>query len=217
MKATNFIMIGTAIAAIGGAIWAFTSNLPVCLAGGMGDMKMGPMPRHMAMGGVLIGYRQAQKIVNAADREGKVSGSKKHPVVVFHGKQIHIRMIAVEPGAPDQTFEIHKLVDPAISVKGGAKIDLTLLNMDYGPGMMHGVVIGKIKPPFHMVISLPVKHQLVSLPMIMPRSRKSLRKSLYYAESTHFKAPEKPGIYYYLCQMPMHAKQGMYGKFIVRR
>ncbi|GEM_PF-2120751 len=217
MKYGNFMIMVTAAAALGGAVWAFASNPPACLAGGMDGMKMGPMPQHLAMGGVLIGYRQAQKIVKVANREGKVGGSKKHPLVVFHGKRVHIRMIAVEPGASDQTFEIHKRVDPAISVKAGATIDLTLLNMDYGLGMIHGVVIGKIKPPFPMVIILPVKHQLVSLPMMMPRSRKSIHKSSYYAESARFKAPKTPGVYYYFCQMPMHAKQGMYGKFMVRK
>ncbi len=217
MKYANFIITGFAVTALGGALWAFAASPPSCLASGMGGMKMGPMPKHMVMGGTLIGFRQAHKIVKAANREGKVSGSKKHPLVVFHGKRVHIRMIAVEPGAPDQTFEIHKRVDPAISVKAGAKIDLTLLNMDYGPGMMHGVVIGKIKPPFPMVIGLPVKHQLVSLPMMMPRSRKSIHQSSFYVESTHFRAPKTPGVYYYFCQMPMHAQQGMYGRFIVRR
>jgi rusticyanin len=150
-------------------------------------------------------------------KERFAAAKKKYPVVVFSGKKVHLRLIAVEPGAPDQTFEIHKLVDPAVSVKAGARIKITLLNMDFGPGMMHGVVIGKIKPPFPMMVNLPVRHQLLELPMMLPRTRKAISKGSYYSESRRFRAPDRPGVYYYFCQMPMHAMQGMYGKFIVRK
>ncbi|EQD41829.1 rusticyaninB1, partial [mine drainage metagenome] len=139
----------------------------------------------------------------------------KHKTIRFLGHNIHIVMVAVEPGSSDQTFEIHKLVDPEVEVSAGAKITLTLLNMDYGASMIHGVVIGQATPPYKAVVPVPVTGQIAEIPLTMPRTSQSVRKSKYFVDTTTFNAPQKPGYYYYFCQMPGHAKTGMYGKFVV--
>ena len=183
----------------------------------MGNMKMGPMPAHIQPAGRLVSSQVAMRIIASADRDGKVVRHGRRKILMFKGKVAKISFIAVQPGFPDQTFELHKLVDPTITVHAGARVKVLLLNMDYGPGMYHGLVIGKAAPPYHMMVAVPVKHQLMLMPLIAPRSAKSIRRSKYFVERTSFTAPNAPGVYYYLCQMPMHAKVGMYGKFIVRK
>lgn len=183
----------------------------------MGNMKMGPMPAHIQPAGRLVSSQVAMRIIASADREGKVVRHGRRKTLMFKGKLAKISFIAVQPGFPDQTFELHKLVDPTITVHAGARVKVLLLNMDYGPGMYHGLVIGKTAPPYHMMVAIPVKHQLMLMPLIAPRSAKSIRRAKYYVEQTSFTAPHAPGVYYYICQMPMHAKAGMYGKFIVRK
>ncbi len=213
-RAAWVLFIGGGIA-LGANLFAAPQPLPRSSMGSMGGMKMGPIPGHLPSAGKLVNYHSARRFVAAANREGTVATHGKDPLLTFEGKAVRINMIAVQPGFPDQTFELHKLVDPAIAIQSGAKVTISLLNMDYGPGMLHGLVIGKARPPYHMVVVLPVKHQLVQMPLILPRLKKSVTKSHYFLERARFTAPKRPGTYYYFCQMPMHAKSGMYGKFII--
>ncbi|MHB1768098.1 MAG: sulfocyanin-like copper-binding protein [Phycisphaerae bacterium] len=183
--------------------------------GNMGGMKMGPMPKHLPKPGKPISYAAAKLLIKYSNSTGMLMGHGKHKSVMFMGHHIHIVMVAVEPGSPDQTFEIHKLVDPEITVPAGAKIVLTVLNMDFGPGKIHGVLIGKAKPPYKTVVAVPVQGQIAEIPLTMPRTAKSIKKSKYFMGTTTLRAPQNPGTYYYLCQMPGHAKAGMFGKFVV--
>lgn len=208
----------TAVAAMGLMIVAGAA--PVTAAGmgnmgGMGDMKMGPMSKPLPKSGKPISYAVAKPLIKYSNSTGMLMGHGKHKSVMFMGHNIHIVMVAVEPGSPAQTFEIHKLVDPEITVPAGAKIVLTVLNMDFGPGKIYGVLIEKAKPPYKTVVPVPMQGQIAEIPLTMPRTAKSLKKSKYFTGTTTFKAPQNPGTYYYLCQMPGHAKAGMYGKFVV--
>ncbi len=205
----------TALALTGGAASGIVLAAGMGNMGGMGGMKMGPMPKHLPKPGKPIHYTVARPLIKYSNSEGMLMGHGKHKSVMFMGHNIHMVMIAVEPGSPDQTFEIHKLVDPKLTVPAGANITLTILNMDYGPGMIHGVIIGKAQPPYKTVVPVPVPGQIAEIPLTMPRTAKSIKKSNYYFGTTTFKAPGTPGTYYYLCQMPGHAKAGMYGKFVV--
>ena len=183
--------------------------------GGMGVMKMGPMPKHLPKPGKPVSYAVAKPLITYSNSTGMLMGRGKRKSVMFMGHNIHIVMIAGEPGSSDETFEIHKLVDPEITVPAGAKVTLTLLNMDFGPGKIHGVLIGKAKPPYKTVVPVPVQGQIAEIPMTMPRTAKSIKKSEYFIGTTTFKAPQNLGTYYYLCQIPGHAKAGMYGTFVV--
>jgi rusticyanin len=204
-----------AVAAIGLVLAA--GALPTIAAGmgNMGGMKMGPMPKHLPKPGKAISYAAARPLIKYSNSAGMLMGYGKHKSVMFMGHNIHVVFLAVEPGSPDQTFEVHNLVDPEITVPRGAKITLTLLNMDYGPGMIHGVIIGKARPPYKTVVGVPVRDQVAEIPLVMPRTEKSVKKSSYYFGTVTFTAPKAAGTYYYLCQMPGHAKSGMYGKWVV--
>lgn len=210
----------TAITALGVTALGVTAGLASGLvfaasAGGPGGMQMGAMPKHLPKPGKPIAYETAQPLIEYSNSAGTRMGRRKHKTIKFLGHNIHIVMVAVEPGSPDQTFEIHKLVDPEVEVSAGAKITLTLLNMDYGASMIHGVVIGQATPPYKTVVPVPVTGQIAEIPLTMPRTAQSVRKSKYFVDTTTFNAPRKSGHYYYFCQMPSHAKTGMYGKFVV--
>jgi rusticyanin len=207
-----------AVAAMG--LMMVAGTMPAMAAGmgnmgGMGGMKMGPLPKHLPRPGKAISYTAAKQLIKYSNSAGMLMGHGKHKSVMFMGHNIHIVMVAVEPGSPDQTFEIRKLIDPEITVPAGAKVTLTLLNMDFGPGMIHGVLIGKAKPPYKTVVPVPVQGQIAEIPLTMPRTAKAIKKSMYFFGTTTFHAPQNPGTYFYLCQMPSHAKSGMYGKFVV--
>lgn len=186
--------------------------VPAMLAVGM---HMGPLPKQMPTPGRPISYSAAKPLIRYSDTSGKGSEHANHRAVLFTGRRIHIVMVAVEPGAPDQSFEVHKFVDPEIVTPAGSRITLTLLNMDYGPGMVHGVVIGATKPPYKTAVPLPVAAQFAEIPLTMPRTLRYPGRSHYFVATRTFVAPRRPGLYYYFCQMPGHAKAGMYGRWVV--
>ncbi|MCK9367202.1 MAG: plastocyanin/azurin family copper-binding protein [Metallibacterium scheffleri] len=204
--------IVTAITALG-VMAGLASGLVFAVGtGGPGSMQMGTMPKHLPKPGKPIAYETARPLIKYSNSAGTRMGRK---TIKFLGHDIRIVMVAVEPGSPDQTFEIHRLVDPEVEVSAGARITLTLLNMDYGASMIHGVVVGHAKPPYKAIVPLPVADQIAEIPLTMPRTLQSVRQSEYFVDTTTFNAPQKPGYYYYFCQMPGHAKTGMYGKFVV--
>lgn len=152
--------------------------------------------------------------------------------VRFSGTRIEIPVIAVEPGKPDTTFEVHGKVNPTLIVPAGAKLRFVLANAD--TGMPHGLDVTLSAPPYGVLPHLPMmagtmmnsksmRRSMMGGAVMMKKSAAATgtvnpkadgRKSLAVKKTGWFTL--KPGTYYYVCPIPGHAKQGMYGKIIVR-
>ena len=128
--------------------------------------------------------------------------------VRFSGARIEIPVIAVEPGKPDTTFEVHGKVNPTIIVPAGAKLRFVLANAD--EEMPHGLDVTLSAPTYSLLPHL--KKNVAVTGTVNPRIYG--KKTLAVKKTGWFTL--KPGIYYYVCPIPGHAKQGMYGKIIVR-
>ncbi len=159
----------------------------------------------------LVSYQAAKKLIKLSEHTGMVMGH----MVMYSGKEVHVVVVANQPGLKDMTFAVHGLVNPELDVPAGAKVSLTLINMDFGGGMAHGVVIGKLAPPYGVSVPSPLPGQIAQIPLLAPRSKQTRSQAKYYVDTVKFTA-KKPGTYYYLCQMPTHAKMfKMYGKFVI--
>ncbi len=152
--------------------------------------------------------------------------------VRFSGTRIEIPVIAVEAGKPDTTFEVHGKVNPTLIVPAGAKLRFVIANAD--AGMPHGLDVTLSAPPYGVLPHLPVmsgammnsksmRQSMMGGAVMMKKSAAATgtvnpkangRKSLAVKKTGWFTL--KPGTYYYVCPIPGHAKQGMYGKIIVR-
>lgn len=132
----------------------------------------------------------------------------------FTGQQITIPVVAVEPGKPDTTFEVHDRVNPTLVVPANTRIQITLVNMD--GGMAHGLDVTRRPPPYKAATSLPVAQpngSVIALTgAVPPHQEDDQRITLKHTD--WFKL--KPGQYYYACPVPGHAHKGMYGKIIAR-
>lgn len=135
--------------------------------------------------------------------------------VTFTGRRVLLAMAAVQPGYPDTTFEVAGLVDPTIVIPAGSTVTLSLVNMDYGRNMDHGVEITAVGPPYPVLGMMGMPGALSGIPVLRPRSANDVHSSHYRASSVTFDAPP-PGVYYYICQYFDHASKGMYGKLVVR-
>lgn len=177
----------------------------------------GMMPSHAvaqgALGKATLPWSQARQTLTASTREGLVHGH----TVSFSGQALTLRIVANAPHHPDMSFEAGGLTNPTVSVAQGSLVTLTLLNMDYGPGMVHGILITTRGPPYPPSPVLHGAQTIARIPALAPRSRRRLSLARYAEASVRFMA-RTPGMYYYVCPTPGHAEGfHMYGRFIVRR
>ena len=184
---------------------------------GMGMMKgsgVADRPACPGWGGGLLSYGQVEAYIRRGMRQGTID-ARSH-TVLFSGTNVTIDLIAMQPGHPDQTFEVAGLTNPTLVVSRGAVVRLSLVNMDYGDTMEHGLILTQVPPPYPYRLRKdkgPILAQI--MPLLPWRSEKAVVQARYATLSTTFVA-RQPGTYWYVCPTPGHAEQGMYGRFIVR-
>ncbi len=162
--------------------------------------------------GSRLSWRRGQAVLRDSERAGVHHG---HGALIFRGKQVAIAIVARAPHHPDMSFETGGLTNPTLCVPQGTQVTLEVMNMDYGPGMAHGLVITSAKPPYPVRLRRHLPHVLADIPALPPRSRARLQTARYAEQTVRFIAG-RPGTYYYICPVPGHALAfRMYGRFIV--
>ena len=190
---------------------------PVSFAKTLGTVKKPPMPMAMADGEMhvvapTIPWAQAKTAWQSSRKTGERHGSD---AVMFPGKKVVITVVANAPRHPDMSFEAGGLTNPTLCVSQGAHVTLRLINMDYGPGMAHGLVITSASPPYPLQIGRHPPTMLARIGALAPRSSIHLRDAHYAKATVHFVA-RRAGTYYYVCPIPGHALAfHMYGRLIV--
>ena len=112
-------------------------------------------------------------------------------------------VIYASPSDHDMAFLIQGLVNPAVHIASGARVSLTVVNLD--PEMYHNWALSLRGPPFG---AMPMMGSEMRMAMLSPASTQG-----YWSQSASFTA--EPGSYWYLCTYPGHASSGMYGSLIV--
>lgn len=169
-------------------------------------------PGYAARAPRSLGWDAAQAMIQASAAGASVD--RESDTVTFTGTRVTLDVIAVQPDDPDTTFEIAGLVNPTVRVRRGALVDVELVNMDYGKDMPHGLVITRVPPPYGAMPMPMMAGGLGGIPPLPARSSQDLQAARYAAGRMIFRATT-PGTYYYLCQVPGHARDGMAGKLIV--
>jgi rusticyanin len=125
--------------------------------------------------------------------------------VVFGTTAVHLVVEASPPSGTDMTFRIAGLTDPTVEVPAGAVVTVQLINADSDTA--HGFEVSTAQPPFDDIprAGLAFPGAIVVVP---------LQQGGYATGDTTFTAGT-PGSYHYLCPIPGHAQQGMYGVFTV--
>lgn len=177
-------------------------------------MRATPSADHPApVAGSRISWARGRAVLRDSKRAGVRHGRR---VLMFRGKRVAIALVAHAPSHPDMSFETGGLTNPTVCVSQGAQVTLEVLNMDYGPGMAHGLVITSAKPPYPAQLGRHLPHVLADIPALPPRSSARLQKARYAEKTVRFVAG-RAGTYYYVCPVPGHALAfGMYGRFVVR-
>lgn len=144
------------------------------------------------------------------EEEGVVVVHKTNSVM-YNGGSADIVALASPDGKPNMTWEIDGLVNPTVVVRANTQITVDLVNTDWG--YMHGFEITTTPPPYPYMSMMGISNQFVMMPL-PERGTKNLSTANYYSSSSILTLVA--GTYYYLCPVPGHAQQGMYGKFVVQ-
>ena len=169
-------------------------------------------------GGMMGGVQTQRGILSDAGLKALVrrgeQGGKIDPranTVGYNGSAVTLVALASPHGKPNMTWEIDGLVNPTVTVRQGAKVDVILVNTDWG--LLHGFELTNTPPPYPYMTMMGINNGFFLMPL-PPRTDKNLTFARYYTEEGAFAAVS--GSYYYLCQVPGHAAAGMFGRLVVK-
>lgn len=110
------------------------------------------------------------------------------------------------PLGHDEIFVINGLLNPTIHLSKGSHLTVILANAD--PGMYHNLALTMRDPPYS---SMPMMSHMGG-----PRtSMLSASESGYYWVQDMNITVNSPGQFWYLCEYPNHAEEGMYGSLVI--
>lgn len=166
----------------------------------MGELFAGaPGPRISAAAAVRLGSAvPAGATVNQAGRQNHLHR---------HQRPHHRRRQPAR--GPDETFRIAGMVNPATTVKPGARVSLQVINAD--PDTAHGLLItGRSGAAawMPMMTTSPAFTGAAVCFLGNPTSSGMHQATLSFSAAT-------PGRCTYLCPVPGHAQKGMTGSFTV--
>ncbi len=151
----------------------------------------------------------ALSTVSVATKTIKIDKSVN--TIYFYAKDVTIPVIASPKGGPMYSFGIYGLINPRVVVQRNAKVTIEFVNGDND--MYHGIVITSGAPPYYYMGAMMFDGIAFVGSEIRPLPPENNGK--FYMASNTFIA-NNAGDFYYICQVPGHAADGMYGEFVVR-
>ncbi|MGC8693250.1 MAG: sulfocyanin-like copper-binding protein [Thermoplasmata archaeon] len=137
---------------------------------------------------------------------------KNNNTIKFNSSNVFLLIEGGPMNAPSMySFEIYGLYNPTILVPAGSKITILFVNVD--TDQPHNVAISRYLPQYYGMMGsemmVPYAFAGSGCPVLEP-----LNSQNHYSYEFSFTA-NIAGNFYYLCQVPGHAENGMYGSFIV--
>ena len=170
-------------------------------SGGMAGM-MGPGGMGTATSPQIMSATAVRRQIEAATRDAHGTSSARQ--ITYLAKQVSLVMVGAPPGRPGMYWQADGLLVPAEST-------ITVHFADGDPGTHHGWELTATPPPYPrmaMMEAWPVVPGGFAMPVPPPAG------STWYGRTLKFVAPPA-GTYHYLCPVPGHAQQGMWGTLVV--
>lgn len=158
--------------------------------------------------GPRIAAAQAQAEAAAVPAGAHVDAATN--TVAFTGPAVTLTAVAGPTEEAMYTFEIAGLTDPAISVPAGTQITLRIVNAD--TDMAHGIVVTTDRAGVEAW--MPMMNAAPAFPGAAVWALGEAGSAGAPSATTQFTVTA-PGTYTYLCPVPGHTQQGMYGTLTV--
>lgn len=184
---------------------------PPAADGGRGSMMggaamMGGEPGSVSGGVTLLAGRRMEALAAEAVRSAVVTGG----TITYASTEVDLVVLGAPGNRPGMFWQVDGLVNPTVVVPAGASITVHFADDD--PGHSHGFEVTTAAPPFPkmaMMASRVAAPGALIMPVPAPRG------GSWYGATIRFRAP-RPDVYHYLCPVPGHARQGMWGTLTVR-
>ncbi|HEX9906956.1 MAG TPA: multicopper oxidase domain-containing protein [Thermoplasmata archaeon] len=125
---------------------------------------------------------------------------------IWVGASVTRLVFLAAPPEHDEIFVVNGLLNPTIHVSKGSKLTITVVNAD--PGMYHNLALTTRDPAYS---SMPMMNHMGG-----PRTDMlSPSENSYYWIQDMAITEISSGQYWYLCEYPNHANEGMYGSVII--
>lgn len=173
-------------------------------SGGMMGSSGGMMNGSTTSNSPAMSNAQLQQLVKQGEVGTTINEAAK--TVTYPGTNVNLVALASPHGVPNMTWEIDGVVNPTITIPTDATVHVTLVNPDWG--YLHGFEVTTTPPPYSQMPMMSINNEFL-LPPLSQRTTQSLKTAKYYSRTGQLKL--KKGTYYYLCPVPGHAQQGMYG------
>lgn len=178
----------------------------------------------MSTQGEKVSVSQAIQMMGNVPQYAKVIES--NDTIVFKESDINLIVIAagheelsnMASNAPpsyakDDVFVIYGLVNPTLVVPNGAKLKITIVNLD--KEMYHNFVFTSSGPPYpYMVVQHRIMDGFEGGWIMMPFLPPAIGDEVAHAYSYTITVPAA-GSFWYLCTYPGHAQNGMYGSMLI--
>jgi rusticyanin len=137
---------------------------------------------------------------------------KNNNTIKFNNSNVFLLIEGGPMNAPSMySFEIYGLYNPTIVIPLDSKVTILFVNVD--TDQPHNVAISRYLPQYSGMMGsemmIPYAFAGSGCPVLEPLNSQS-----HYSYEFSFTA-NVVGNFYYLCQVPDHAENGMYGSFIV--
>lgn len=159
--------------------------------------------------GGLVPSNQLESLAANTKKAAQIRGSN----VTYTRRQVTVVALAAPGNRPGMYWQIDGVDGPNgpnVSVPAGSTITVDFADGD--PGQPHGFELTTAAPPYPSM-AMMAGHIAAPGAFIMPVPPP--RGQLWYAATVTFQAPA-PGNYYFICPVPGHAQQGMWGTLTVR-
>lgn len=211
--------LGLAMILVGVAGLSFTTAGPLpFMPGGVVGQSGGPFSRSDVMGRMMGAFLSGAQIPRITRSEAVALGNampsgatvdRATNQLVFRTSVVRLTILTSPPWGKDMTFRVAGLTNPMIVVPQGAQVRVALVNADNDTS--HAWLLTPAGPPFPY---MPMMGTPPAFPGSFALTLGESSSAGMPAETIVFQA-NTAGRYTYLCPVPGHAQQGMYGVFVV--
>ena len=132
--------------------------------------------------------------------------------VTYTSARAELVALGASLGNPDETWNIAGMVNPSVHIHTGAHVTVHFFNADADQDTWHGWLLTTARPAYPRQVAQRVS---LAFPGAVGRPVHGETAHRWFGRTVHFIAA-RAGTYYYLCQVPGHARMGMYGELVVR-
>lgn len=192
-------------------------SLAACAAGpgapraGSGAGPAPIIPATSVAGATTTTSQAVQDQVRALAGTFQVSAAANE--IRYTTRAVVLVVVGSPPGRDGEYWQVDGRVNPRVIVPAGAQVTLDVVNGD--PDMPHGWMLTTSGPPYSSMpmMSAGIFGGAALSAVVAPLP--DAQGNQWPMVTLRFSAPA-PGTYYYVCQVPGHAADGMWGTFVVQ-